>query len=164
MKRFLFSAMTLAGFLVIQGVAMAANPGPDLENTSEAKAVWDITTGDEARFNDRVELIQQTADGLRKKGIEPKFVVLIHGKASQFVTKSLAGTKFEKSKVKDMTKVHGKLKNLVDSEIPVRMCGIAMERTKIHADNVVEFVTQVDNVFENLIVLQGKGYAYMEVE
>ncbi|MCP5372734.1 MAG: DsrE family protein [Hyphomicrobiales bacterium] len=136
----------------------------DLGGVSEAKTVWDVTTGDEARFNDRMGLIKQTADGLRSKGIEPKFVVLIHGKASKFATKSLAGTKFEKAPVKDMGKAQGQLKSLTDIGIPVRLCGIAMSRTKIKSDNVIEYVTQVDNVFENLIALQNKGYAYMEVE
>ena len=160
-KRLSFLALATAA-LVAAGAQAATME--DLGDLSEAKTVWDVTTGDEARFNDRMGLIKQTADGLKKKGIEPKFVILIHGKASKFVTKTLAGTKFEKAKVKDMGKAQDQLKSLTDAGIPVRMCGIAMSRTKIKPDNVIEYVTQVDNVFENLIALQNKGYAYMEVQ
>ena len=162
--RYLAAVLAAAVALVWQGPSHAAGTMVDLDGIKSVNTVWDITTGDEAKFNDRLGLIKQTADGFKKKGIEPHFVVLIHGGASKFVTKSVKGTKFEKAPIKDEMKVHGGLKSLTMEGIPVRMCGIAMSRTKIHSDNVVEYVDQVDNVFENLIALQAKGYAYMEVE
>ena len=45
----------------------------------------------------------------------------------------------------------------------MEVCAIAMKRAKIQHTNVQPFATIQDNVFENLIVLQNKGYAYMPV-
>ena len=135
----------------------------DFANAQSAKAVWDITTGDEKVFIDRMDLIKQTADSLQKRGIKPDFVLVIHGKAAQFVTKTLKGTKFAKAKVPGMKKAQSALKSLQSSGTPVEVCAIAMKRAKIEHSNVQAFATIQDNVFENLIVLQNKGYAYMPI-
>jgi intracellular sulfur oxidation DsrE/DsrF family protein len=135
----------------------------DFAGVQSAKAVWDITTGNEKIFLDRLDLIKQTAESLQKRGIKPDFVLVIHGKAAQFVTKTLKGTKFEKLKVPGMAKAQSALKSMQDSGTPVEVCAIAMKRAKIEHANVQPFATIQDNVFENLIVLQNKGYAYMPV-
>ncbi|MBT3305792.1 MAG: hypothetical protein HN377_04845 [Alphaproteobacteria bacterium] len=162
--RTILASLIMIALTAWQAPAQAAGSMYDLGDIKVVKAVWDITTGNEARFNDRIGLIKQTAEGFRKKGIKPDFVVLIHAGATKFITKTVKGTKFEKKPIKDMGKTQSALKSLTVGGIPVRACGIAMSRTKIKSDNVVKFATQVDNVFENLIALQAKGYAYMEVE
>ena len=134
----------------------------DFAGVKSAKAVWDITVGDQKVFTDRIGLIKQTADSLRKRGIEPDFVLVIHGKAAQFVTRTLKGTKFKK-KVPGMAKAQAALESLQKRGTPVEVCAIAMKRAKIGHDNVQPFATIQDNVFENLIVLQNKGYAYMPI-
>ncbi|NQV84211.1 MAG: DsrE family protein [Rhodospirillales bacterium] len=165
----MFIRTILAGLAIIavtawQAPVQAAGSMYDLGDVKVVKTVWDITTGDEARFNDRIDLIKQTAEGFRSKGITPEFVVLIHGGATRFVTKTVAGTVFAKKPLGDLNATQAALESLTEGGIPVRACGIAMKRTKVNSDNVVKYVTQVDNVFENLIALQVKGYAYMEVE
>ncbi|NQV57922.1 MAG: DsrE family protein [Rhodospirillales bacterium] len=164
--RFLLTLVALVFIFAAGTPASAAGTMIDLGGIKEAKTVWDVSTGDEKNFNLRMGLIRQTAEGFRKKGITPKFIVLIRGGASKFITKTLIGTKFEKSKkpVKDMGQAQANLKALVDAGIPVRSCGIARKGTKISSANVIEYIDQVDNSFENLIALQIKGYAYMEVE
>ena len=42
-------------------------------------------------FSDRISLIRVTADNFRKRNIEPRFVVIIHGPSTKFVTKSFNG-------------------------------------------------------------------------
>lgn len=135
----------------------------DFADIKTAKVVWDVTTGNEKVFTDRMGLIKQTAESLQKRGIKPEFVLVIHGKAAQFVTRTLKGTKFAKHKVPGMKKAQSALKSLQSSGTPVEVCAIAMKRAKIEHANVQPFATIQDNVFENLIVLQNKGYAYMPV-
>lgn len=157
---------TLLGSLLLLAITSVYTPlasADDFADIQSAKVVWDVTTGDEKVFLDRMDLIKQTADGLQKRGIKPDFVVVIHGKAAQFVTKTLKGTKFAKAKVPGMAKAQSALKSLQSSGTPVEVCAIAMKRAKIEHTNVQPFATIQDNVFENLIVLQNKGYAYMPV-
>ncbi len=141
------------------GVAMAN----DFKGVKEVKAVWDITTGDENVFVDRVQLIKETAEGLKKRGIKVDFVLVIHGPAAKFVTKSLAGTKFEKDKLAKLDQIQSTMQNLRNGGAKIEVCSIAMSRGKIGRENVQPFAVIEDNVFENTIVLENKGYAYMPV-
>lgn len=166
--RYIFAGLALFAILGWQAPSYAAATSTgtmiDLEGVKVAKTVWDISTGNEARFNSRIRLIKQTADGFRKKGITPQFVVLIRGGATKFVAKSVEGTKFTDEPVEDLNATQAALEALTTAGVPVRVCAIAMKGTKVKPDNVIKFITQVDNSFENLIALQIKGYAYMEVE
>ena len=156
----LFGALLI---LVAVSAYSTAASADDFVGVQSAKAVWDVTTGDEKVFIDRMDLIKQTAASLQKRGIKADFVLVIHGKAAQFVTRTLKGTKFAKSKVPGMARAQSALKSFQDSGTPVEVCAIAMKRAKIEHSNVQPFATIQDNVFENLIVLQNKGYAYMPV-
>lgn len=135
----------------------------DLDNIHTAKAVWDVTTGDEKNFLDKMALIKQTAVGLEKHGIKPDFIIVLRGKAAKFITKSLKGTKFERHIVPNMDKAQNALSDLRQSGTQVEICAIAMSQAKITHDNVQPFAAVQQNVLENLIVLQNKGYAYMPV-
>lgn len=162
--RSIFTSLAIIFLVAGQTPLHAEGAMTDLDGVKTAKTVWDISTGNEAKFNSRIRLIKQTADGFRKKGITPKFVVLIRGGASKFVTKTIQGTKFAGNQLQDLNLTQSALASLSANGIPVRVCKIAMKGKKIRTDNVLKFVTQVDNSFENLIALQIKGYAYMEVE
>lgn len=140
-----------------------ASMADDFSDAKTAKAVWNVTTGDEKVFLDRMDLIQQTADSFKKRGIKPDFVVIIHGHAAKFVAKDLHGTKFEKDKLPKLSQAHKSLAHLKQNGMPVEVCAIALKRAKIKHENVRDFAVIEKNVFENLIVLQNKGYAYMPV-
>ena len=45
----------------------------------------------------------------------------------------------------------------------IEVCAIAMKRGKIEDKNVQPFAVIESNVWENIAVLQNKGYAYMPV-
>lgn len=147
-------------------VAAEAPAGDIFKGVTSAKVVWDVTVGDEKKFNSRLELIGKTADSLKKRGITPDFVLTLRGPATKFVTKSLDKTKFEKEKDKitNMIGTQANLKKLKDSGVAVEVCAVAMGVQDVKRDNVQPFVPIVDNVWETLIVLQNKGYAYMPVD
>ncbi|MEJ2345924.1 MAG: DsrE family protein [Gammaproteobacteria bacterium] len=151
--------LAFAALLLFSGVSSA----DDFAGLKEAKVVWNVTTGSEKVFLDRMDLIQQTADSLRKRGIKPVFVVVIHGPAAKFVAKDLHGTKFAKDKLPKLAKAHSSLESLKRKGTHIEVCAIAMKRAKIKHDNVRPYAVIEDNVFENLIALQAKGYAYMPV-
>ena len=45
--------------------------------------------------------------------------------------------------------------------IKIKRCRIPMQRFSVAKNNVVDFVEVVDNVWETMIALQNKGYAYI---
>ena len=148
------------------GFALAASQNAlanDFADVKEAKTVWDITTGDEKIFTDRIGLIKLTAEMLTKRGIKPEFVLMIHGPAAKFVTKSVEGTKFQKETIASMQKIQSMMSDIKDNGAKIDVCSIALHRGEIKNENVMPFAVIEDNVWENTIILQNKGYAYMPV-
>ena len=135
----------------------------DFEGIKQVKVVWDVTAGDEKVFTDRIGLIKETAESLKDRGIEPKFVLAIHGPAAKYVTKSLAGTKYEKDKIEKLGAIQASMDNLRKDGMKIEVCAIAMKRGQIEDKNVQPFAVIETNVWENITVLQNKGYAYMPV-
>ncbi len=160
--------IVLAAVLAVISAPVAAQTQASdmFKGVTTAKVVWDVTQGDEKKFNDRMELIGKTAESLKKRGIKPDFVLTIRGPATKFVTKTLDKTKFEKEKdkVKNMSGTQASLKKLKDSGIAVEVCAVAMGVQEVKHDNVQPFIPIVDNVWETLIVMQNKGYAYMPID
>jgi intracellular sulfur oxidation DsrE/DsrF family protein len=135
------------------------------EGLRQVKAVYDFTTGDENMFFDRINLIGVTADNFRKRNIEPRFVVIIHGPSTKFVTKSFEGTKFDGDPPGRSGEIHALLDRLAGSGvIDLVVCGIAMTRHLVKADNLVPHAVVENNVAETSIALQNNGYAYMQVD
>ena len=136
---------------------------PAIEGIRQVKVVWDITAGDEKVFTDRIGLIKETAESLKKRGLQPEFVLAIHGPAAKYVTKSLAGTKYEKDKIEKLGAIQTSMDNLKKDGMKIEVCAIAMKRGQIEDKNVQPFAVIETNVWENITVLQNKGYAYMPV-
>lgn len=128
-----------------------------------ARAVWDFTTGDARRFCDRLSLIIDTAEEFRRRGAPPDFVLLLHAAATQFGARTLRGTKFDKPDAADLSPAHELLRRFAGLGGRIIVCGIAMERSAIAENNVIDYATIERNVFVNSVALQNEGYAYMPI-
>ena len=135
----------------------------DWTGLATARAVWDFTTGDARRFLDRLELVIDAAEDFRRRGIAVDFVLLLHGHATQFAARTLAGTKFAAPDAPDLGPIHARLRRFTEVGGRIEVCGIALERSAIAADNVVGCAIVERNVFVNAVALQNRGYAYMPI-
>lgn len=135
----------------------------DCIGLSNARAVWDITTGDARRFRDRLELIIDAAEQFKGLGIAPDFVLLLHAHATQFAARSLAGTKFENKDAPDLGPIHALMQRFTGNGGRIEVCRIAMDRCAIAPENVVACAIVERNVFVNSVALQNRGYAYMPI-
>jgi len=130
----------------------------------EVKIVWDVTIGNEALFEDRLGLIQQTADVIRKKGMTPKFVLVVHGPATKFMTRSLKGTKFENEQMRRLSDIQRVMSEMNEKDrMRFVQCQVPMIRNNVADDNVLTFVEVSETVFFDLAVLQMEGYAYIPI-
>jgi len=132
----------------------------DCAGLTHALAVWDFTTGDPRRFRDRLELVIDAAEQFRQQDIVADFVILLHGAATQFAARTLAGTKFEPQ---DLSGAHALLRRLVALGGRIEVCRIAMDRSAIAPENILDCVAIEHNVFVNAIALQNRGYAYLPI-
>ena len=135
----------------------------DCSGLARARAVWDFTTGDARRFCDRLALIIDSAQQLAQRDIDVDFVLLLHAGATQFAARTLAGTKFDKPDAPDLSAAHDLLQRFARMGGRILVCGIAMDRSAIAPDNIVDCAAIERNVFVNSDALQNRGYAYMPI-
>jgi intracellular sulfur oxidation DsrE/DsrF family protein len=135
----------------------------DWAGLKQARAVWDFTTGDARRFADRLALVIDAAEQFKRQEIDADFVILLHGAATQFAARTLAGTKFDKPEAPDLSQAHGLLERFSGLGGRIEVCRIAMDRSAIGEDNVIGCAVIERNVFVNSVALQNRGYAYMPI-
>ena len=129
----------------------------------QARCVWDFTTGDARRFCDRLALVIDSAEEFRRRGATVDFVLLLHAGATQFGARTLRGTKFDQPDAPELAPAHELLRRFVAVGGRTLVCGIAMERSAIARDNVIDCASVERNVFVSSVALQNQGYAYMPV-
>jgi intracellular sulfur oxidation DsrE/DsrF family protein len=133
------------------------------KNPKEVKVVWDVTIGNDALFEDRMGLIQQAADVIRKNGMSPRFVIVIHGPATKFATRSLHGTKFESEKIERLPDIRKIISKMNKDNMTFIQCQVPMTRNNVSEDNLLPFISVSETVFYDLAILQMKGYAYIPI-
>ncbi|GAB4409729.1 MAG: hypothetical protein OHK0032_05370 [Thermodesulfovibrionales bacterium] len=133
------------------------------KDTKEVKVVWDVTIGNEAMFKDRLGLIQQTADVIRKNGMTPRFVIVIHGPATKFAVNSLYGTKFENEKLKELDYIHRVILEMKSDCVRFIQCEVPMARNNVSRSNILPYFDISETVFYDLAILQMEGYAYIPI-
>ena len=130
---------------------------------AHARAVWDFTTGDARRFCDRLELAIDAMEQFRQQNITPDFVLLLHGAATQFAARTLSGSKFKEQPGEHFSAAHELLRRFAAVGGRAVACRIAMERSGIAPENILDCVDIERNVFVNSVALQNRGYAYIPI-
>jgi intracellular sulfur oxidation DsrE/DsrF family protein len=135
----------------------------DCIGLSNAKAIWDFTTGDARRFEDRTNLMLHAARSFKSQGISVDFVIMLHGGATKFGARSFADTKFAGDDSSSLGRIQAALRELTLLGGRIEVCEIAMQRSDVRRENIVNFMEIEENVFVNSIALQNRGYAYIPV-
>jgi len=146
-------------FILILGSLFA-----DDEN---AKVVYDLTTKDLAKFQKNI-IKSVVVNKIYYEGQLKEFdvTVVIHGGAYRFFVKDLSQTKFKNDK--KLAAIYAELKKrvafLADTyEVEFLMCGAAMKRNELEANDIVEFVKIIPNSTIGIVDRQNAGYAYLPV-
>jgi intracellular sulfur oxidation DsrE/DsrF family protein len=90
-------------------------------------------------------------------------VVLLHAHATQFAARTLSGTKFESREAPDLAPIHARLERFTQVGGRIEVCKIALDRSAIAVDNVIDCARVERNLFVNSVALQNRGYAYMPI-
>jgi intracellular sulfur oxidation DsrE/DsrF family protein len=135
----------------------------DCIGLGHARAVWDFTTGDARRFCDRLELAIDAVEQFKQQNITPDFVLLLHGPATQFAARTLSGSKFTQPQGQDFPAAHELLRRFAALGGRIEVCRIAIDRSGIAPENILDCVTIERNVLVNSVALQNRGYAYIPI-
>ena len=132
--------------------------------TKAVKIVWDVTIGNASLFEDRMGLIRHAAEVVRKKGMTPDFVLVVHGPATKFMARSLIGTKFERERIEQLADIQRVIAEMSEQEqMRFVLCQVPMIRNDVAINNVLACVDVSETVFFDLAILQMEGYAYIPI-
>ncbi len=129
----------------------------------EVKIVWDMTIGNEVLFEDRLGLIQQTADVIRRNGMAPRFAIVMHGPATKFAARSLKGTKFRNEKIERLSIIQSIMSQMNEDNVRFIQCQVPMCRNSVSEENILPFVDVSETIFFDLAMLQREGYSYIPI-
>jgi len=129
----------------------------------EVKIVWDVTIGDEVLFEDRLHLIQHTAEVVHRKGMTSNFVIVIHGPATKFIAHSLSKTDFSNERVERLSEIQKVIVDMNRDGVRFVQCQVPMLRKNVSQDNILPFISVSETVFFDLAILQMEGYAYIPI-
>jgi intracellular sulfur oxidation DsrE/DsrF family protein len=142
---------------------MATGSKGRAKRPKEVKIVWDVTIGNEALFEDRLGLIQHTADVIRKNGMVPDFVIVIHGPATKFIAHSLSTTHFSDERVERLPDIQRIIVEMNRDGMRFVQCQVPMLRKNVSRENILPFIGVSETVFFDLAILQMEGYAYIPI-
>jgi intracellular sulfur oxidation DsrE/DsrF family protein len=129
------------------------------EENSLRKAVFDCSAKDLSYIASRLRLIERTSQDFSKLNEQSDFVLTVHSHCTPIVSKDAAFLSAE-SDAKLVANIHKQLKKLMlDYNVKVRACEIALEAFGIEKEDLVEGVKTTPNSFMDVIRLQNKGYA-----
>ncbi|MDF1880170.1 DsrE family protein [Sulfurimonas sp. MAG313] len=132
---------------------------------SDKAVVYDLTTGDISRFEQRIlSGIGHNMTHYEGKLETLKVAVIIHGESYKFFIKNFKGSSFAKDKA--LAKVHKefgeRLRSLVKFyKVEFIVCGSGIKHRKIKESDLYNFVSVTPNAAIGLIDKQADGYAYI---
>lgn len=133
----------------------------------EAKAVYDLTSGDSAKIEkEMIKSIKNVSKYYKGKNKEFKTIVVISGDAYKYFIKDLKNSPYaeDKNALEMQPKFISVLQELNDNyHVTFKMCSAGMRARDIKLETVYKFVhaDAIKNVY--LIDAQNEGYAYIPV-
>ena len=149
------------------GLPVHATPPPEdkeaLNQLTDVKVIFDITTGDAKKLLSRLGLIEETRDGMIKQGVKPHFILAFRGPASLLVQKDESRIKLEDLEV--AAKIQQKLKAMSkDKSFQLEQCAVANRYLKIKNEDTIPELEVIGNSFISIAAYQNKGYAYIPID
>ena len=138
-----------------------------LSQAGEKKAMFDLTSGDAERIEQRiVGAIKFLSNYYKKQGDEFKAVVVISGKSYKYFIKDLDNSPYKGDK--ELAIAQKKLEPMLlelHEKYGVRfdMCGGGMKARDIKAESLYSYVHTDKMKYVYLINWQNEGYAYLPI-
>lgn len=141
--------------------------GASALHAGEAKAVYDLTTGDRAKIEkELIQSIKKVSEYYKGENTKFKTIVVISGDAYKYFIDNLADSPYSKdtNAIDAKPKFESVFKELNDTyHVTFDMCSAGMKSRKIKPETLYTFVhsNAIKNVY--LIDAQNRGYAYIPV-
>lgn len=144
------------------GMVQAEQPddADALNNISEGKVVWDITTGSPKKLLVYLNVIQQTYDDLMRQNVKPEMIFTFRGPVLKLISTPPSDLEEETAhkEALDLLRVMSQRPG-----VNMESCSVATRLMGIDNETIIPEVKPVGNTFVSLIGYQHKGYALIPI-
>jgi uncharacterized protein len=151
------------------GAASAAGAAPkrlefgDLKKEADVNALYHCDFGDQARFAQMLNNINNHLSAYEFDPFKAKIVIVTHAAGVKFFLKDLSGTPWEKETINP--ELNARVEALAKYGVEVYVCEITFKRLKIDMAKLSDapYLRIVTSGVATVAELQGKGYAYLKI-
>jgi len=154
----------LIAMLLVTAIALA-NQFTDanaLKGLKAVKVVCDVNVGDPKLLLRRMELIDDTYTQLIDAGIQPTFVIVFRGPATNFITRGTRYVSPEHHAIKK--EIKGWIDQFQENGFSLEQCAIAARGQKVSYKDLLPQITVVQNGYISIVAYQNKGYALLPMD
>ncbi|PLX91318.1 MAG: hypothetical protein C0619_07580 [Desulfuromonas sp.] len=152
-------------FLLILPLTAAASP-PDnrraLEGLSHAGVIFDVNVGSPTKLLLRLQLIEETVNGLSHGGVIPEVVVAFRGGATFFLTEP--DKYLPPDDLPHKLNIQKQVRRLRNLGYRLEQCAVAVRQLNIAPADIIEDVPLVGNGYVSLIGYQNRGFAFVPMD
>lgn len=133
-----------------------------LAGLTHAGVIFDVNVGSPTRLLLRLQLIEETVNGLSHGGVIPDVVVAFRGGATLFMTgpdKYLPPDDLPHKK-----KVQAQVHYLKSLGYRLEQCAVAVRLLKVDPQDIIKDVPLVGNGYISMIGYQNRGYAFVPMD
>ena len=128
----------------------------------EAKVYFDLNIGDPEKLAVRMRLIEKTREDLVKRGMVPRIVIGVRGKASNFFTNGEAYVPEADLAIKK--NILAQVERFKDAGLRLEQCRLAADMQGIATTDFLPQLELVGNGYVAMITYQHQGYAYVPMD
>ncbi|MDA8108030.1 MAG: DsrE family protein [Betaproteobacteria bacterium] len=135
---------------------------PENRSVAEARAVWDFTIGEPDKLAMRLEDLRDTMRAFSRRGTKARFAMIVRGPASRLIVQRLPSSTPELGKAG--ARIASLLEEVAAEGVTVEQCGMALARQGVRREDLLPFVTVIENSFVSIVDYEQRGYAYVPID
>ncbi len=127
-----------------------------LSGLKEVGVIFDVTVAKPERLLLRLQLIEETVEGIEKEEVKVKAVVLFRGGASMYMTKS--------TQLPIKKQIQDQVRKLSRLGYTLEQCAIALRIMGVDPETIIPELTIVGNVYTSIIGYESKNYSLVDMD
>ncbi len=143
---------TLLASSPLRAAQIPDNGGEAFAGLKNADVIFDLRVPDQEKLIFNLNLINETFEGILKRGLKPRFVLAFRGPGVKLLTASLIDVEALEL-----------IRELKKKGVRIEVCAVATRTFKIDNQGLIPEVKLVANVFHSLIGYQNRGYAMIAI-
>lgn len=144
--------ITLLASSPLRAAQIPDNGGEAFSGLKKADVIFDLRVPDLEKLIFNLNLINETFEGILKRGLKPHFVLAFRGPGVKLLTASVIDTEALEL-----------IRALKKKGVRIEVCAVATRTFNVDNSGIIPEARLVANVFHSLIGYQNRGYAMIAI-